>query len=50
MGWQYRTLARVLLITHDPHIPRMGLGRQAAIEKMNVSFLYDAKKQREPRL
>ncbi|KAH8667779.1 hypothetical protein BGZ61DRAFT_118194 [Ilyonectria robusta] len=35
MGWQYRNLARLLLITHDPHIPRIGLRRQAAVERMN---------------
>ncbi|KAH7117362.1 hypothetical protein EDB81DRAFT_668364 [Dactylonectria macrodidyma] len=36
MGWQYKNLARLLLITHDPYIPRIGLGRQAALERMNM--------------
>ncbi|KAI8671894.1 hypothetical protein NCS57_00665900 [Fusarium keratoplasticum] len=35
MGWQYRSLASVLLITHDPRVPRIGLGRQAALKRMD---------------
>ncbi|KAH6689469.1 hypothetical protein F5X68DRAFT_253822, partial [Plectosphaerella plurivora] len=37
MGWQYRNLARVLLITHDPRMPRLGLGRQTAQRKMEAT-------------
>jgi hypothetical protein len=41
MGWQYIHLARILLITHDPRIPRIGLGRQTSWEKMKVTMSGD---------
>ena len=29
----------MLLITHDPRVPRIGLGRQAALKRMDVSAI-----------
>ena len=37
MGFQYLTLARILLVVYDPSIPRVGPAHKTAIEKIDVS-------------
>ena len=36
MGYQYLTLAHILLLVYDPGIPRIGLAHRAAIAKVEV--------------
>lgn len=38
MGYQYLTLAHILLVVYDPGIPRVGPAHRAAIMKVDVSL------------
>lgn len=38
MGYQYLTLAHILLLVYDPRIPRVGPAHRAAIMKVEVSL------------
>ncbi|KAL3489943.1 hypothetical protein BJX62DRAFT_238587 [Aspergillus germanicus] len=43
IGWAYRTLARILLVIHNPRQPRVGLNRISAWEKVLKEVHYSIK-------
>ncbi|CEL03683.1 hypothetical protein ASPCAL04829 [Aspergillus calidoustus] len=43
IGWAYKTLARILLVIHNPRQPRVGLNRISAWEKVLKEVHYSIK-------
>ncbi|PVH84910.1 hypothetical protein DL98DRAFT_452276 [Cadophora sp. DSE1049] len=43
MGWQYISLARLILIIHDPNIPQAGIDRQSSWMRVNDQARYALK-------